>query len=115
MECSLLVVTCPDPGTAESIARRLVEERLAACGNVTTPVTSIYRWKGEVHREPEVVLLVKTRKSLVRECVARIRSTHPYEVPEIIALPITGGLPGYLDWVGKETERPARSRGPGRN
>ena len=103
MEYSLLIVTCPDARTATSIARRLVADRLAACGNVTAPVKSIYRWKGRVHLDAEVLLLVKTRKSLVRRCVTSVRAMHPYELPEIIALPIVAGLEEYLAWVRSET------------
>ena len=116
METCLLMVTCPDRKTAEGIARRLVAGSLAACGNVTAPVTSVYRWKGKVRREAEVMLLLKTRKSLVGACVKAIRGAHPYELPEIIALPIVGGLKGYLAWIGAETGGvvPPSRGGPGR-
>jgi periplasmic divalent cation tolerance protein len=99
----ILFVTCPDAKVAEAIARDLVERRLAACGNITGPVTSVYRWKGKVVREPEVLLLVKTRRSLVAACTRAIRAKHPYELPEIVAVPIVGGLPAYLRWVAGET------------
>jgi len=99
----ILFVTCPDAKVAEAIARDLVDKRLAACGNVTPPVTSVYRWKGKVVREPEVLLLVKTRGSLVAACTRAIRAKHPYELPEIVAVPIVGGLPAYLRWVAGET------------
>jgi len=107
---AMLVVTCPDVRTAESIARRLVEERLAACGNVMAPVTSIYRWKGKVQRDSEAILLLKTRRSLVRDCTRRVRSLHPYELPEIIAIPVVAGLPDYLAWLGRETRLPTKVR-----
>jgi len=110
METCLLMVTCPDRKTAEGIARRLVAGSLAACGNVTAPVTSVYRWKGKMRREAEVMLLLKTRKSLVGACVKAIRGAHPYELPEIIALPIVGGLKGYLAWIGAETGGSFRPR-----
>ena len=111
----VVLVTCPDAAVAESIARDLVERRLAACGNVTAPVTSVYRWKGEIHREGEVLLLVKTRRDLVPDCVPAIRALHPYEVPEIVALPIIAGFREYLEWIRIETRRlPARSRRPRR-
>lgn len=106
----MLLVTCPDPRVAESIARALVEERLAACGNVVGPVTSVYRWKGRMHRDSEVLLLLKTRRGLVRRCTERVTSLHPYELPEILALPVVGGLPAYLAWVDSETRRPVPSR-----
>jgi len=99
----MIFVTCPDAKVAEAIARDLVDKRLAACGNVTPPVSSVYRWKGKVVRESEVLLLVKTRTSLVSACTKAIRAKHPYELPEIVAVPIVGGLPAYLRWVASET------------
>ncbi len=108
----VLLVTCPNPEVGERIARELVEKRLAACGNVTTPVTSVYRWQGKVQRESEVQLILKTRRILVNPCVRAIRELHPYEVPEIIALPIIGGLSDYLGWIESETsvvKRPRRA------
>lgn len=108
----VLLVTCPNPEVGERIARELVEKRLAACGNVTTPVTSVYRWQGKVQRESEVQLILKTRRILVNACVRAIRELHPYEVPEIIALPIIGGLSEYLGWIESETsvvKRPRRA------
>jgi len=106
----MLVVTCPDVRTAESIARRLVEERLVACGNVTTPVTSIYRWKGKVQRDSEAILLLKTRRSLIRDSTRRVRSLHPYELPEIIAIPNYRG-PAGLSGVGRAGDE-AADEGP---
>ena len=110
MEYAMLLVTCPNARVAESIARRMVGFRLAACGNVTRPMTSIYRWKGKVQRDSEAILLLKTRRSLIRDSTRRVRSLHPYELPEIIAIPIIGGLPDYLSWVGRETRPPTRVR-----
>ncbi len=110
MDVCVLMVMCPDRQAAESIARALVEDGLAACGNVVGPVTSVYRWKGRMRRDPEVLLLLKTRRTLVGRCAQRARSLHPYELPEVIAVPVVGGLPAYLDWVGTETRRPAPSR-----
>jgi periplasmic divalent cation tolerance protein len=110
MDHCVLTVTCPNPRVAESIARALVDAGLAACGNVIGPVTSIYRWKGRLHRDSEVLLLLKTRRSLVRECTESIRAAHPYELPEILALPVVGGLPEYLAWVRAETRHPGASR-----
>ena len=99
----LLLVSCPNAKVAEAIARHLVDEKLAACGNVTAPVRSVYRWKGKVRQESEVLLFVKTRRSLVAACTGAIRALHPYEVPEIVAMPIVDGLPAYLGWVVRET------------
>jgi|SRR2546422_5959867 len=110
MDYSMLVVTCPDRKVAETIADRIVRDRLAACGSVTTPVTSIYRWKGRMRRDSEVILFLKTRRRLVSACVDAVRSLHPYEVPEVIALPIASGFPAYLSWVSDETRAPPRRR-----
>lgn len=96
---------------AERIATALVEERLAACVNLVAPITSIYRWRGAVERAEEVLLVVKTRRSLAARVVARIRALHSYDVPEAIVLPIEGGAADYLAWVATET-RPSRKPRP---
>ena len=98
-DCIVVLVTAPDADTAASIARTLVEEKLAACGNVLPGVRSIYRWKGEVQDGTEALLVLKTAKMRFKEVVDRVRAIHPYEVPEVIALPIADGLDLYLDWV----------------
>jgi len=105
----MIFVTCPYAKVAEAIAKDLVDQHLAACGSVTPSVTSVYRWKGKVMREREVLLLLKTRRSLVPACTTVILARHPYELPEIIAVPIVGGLPPYLQWVARET-RGGRAR-----
>mgnify|MGYP001043922135 FL=1 len=100
----LVFCNAPDAETARDIARRLVEDGVAACVNVGAPVLSIYRWKGEVESADEIPLFIKTtaaRQRAVQETIARL---HPYEVPEIIAVPVTEGLPAYLDWVRQETK-----------
>lgn len=84
---------------AERIARALVEERLAACVNVVPGVVSVYRWKGAVTRDDELLLLIKTRGEKLDELRARLVALHPYELPEVIALPIAGGHAPYLDWI----------------
>lgn len=83
---------------AEALASALVEARLAACVQITQ-VRSIYQWEGELRREPEWVLMIKTRKGRLAEAQAFIRERHSYETPEILVLPITGGLPNYLRWI----------------
>ncbi|MBK1732968.1 divalent-cation tolerance protein CutA [Thiococcus pfennigii] len=95
----LALCTCPDPATAERIARALVEERLAACVNVLPGITSLYQWRGRVERDAEVALLIKTVGARFEALRARLVALHPYEVPEVIATPIVAGLPAYLDWV----------------
>jgi len=100
----LLVVThLPDHEAAVALARALIERRLAACVNVLGAATSIYRWKGALETAPEVPLLIKTRAPLYARIEAAIRELHPYELPEIIAVPVERGLPEYLQWVVAET------------
>jgi periplasmic divalent cation tolerance protein len=103
----LLVVTnCPDEAVADRIALALVEQKLAACVNRLTPVDSIYRWQGKVERATEVPLLIKTTRERYGELEQAIRQLHPYEVPEIIALPIEFGHAPYLRWIGAQTTPP---------
>ena len=103
----LLVVTnAPDREVAGRIAQALVDKRLAACVNILAGCTSVYRWQGEVERAEEVPMLIKTRGARFHELEAAIRQLHPYELPEIIAVPVTQGLPDYLDWVTSETAIP---------
>jgi periplasmic divalent cation tolerance protein len=99
----LACCTCPDADTAQRIARALVEQRLAACVNIVPGLRSIYRWKDAIEDEPECLLLVKTRESRVDALAESIRSLHPYELPEVIAVPVVAGLASYLDWVRANT------------
>ena len=98
-DLALVLVTAPDPDTAASLARALVEERLAACGNLIPGVRSIYRWQGEVCDESEVLLILKTRQDAVEALRARVVALHPYECPEVVALSPTAVHPPYLAWV----------------
>ena len=100
----LVLCTCPDQGSATGIAERLVGDRLASCVNLGPGLTSIYRWQGEVQRDAEVLLLIKTVAARLPALTETLRGLHPYEVPEIIALPIVGGLPDYLNWVSTCTQ-----------
>ena len=104
-EADTLVVftNLPDREAALRFARELVERRLAACVNVLNGCTSVYRWKGAVERAEEVPVLVKTRGARYDELEAAIRELHPYELPEIVAVPVLRGLTDYLDWVAEET------------
>ncbi len=95
----LVVSTFPDVEKAREITRRLVEERLAACGNVLAGAESIFRWQGEVETAREAMAFFKTTRMEWPRLEARLRELHPYEVPEIIALPLAAGAPAYLDWV----------------
>ena len=100
----LLVITnLPDAASAEKLARRLIEERAAACVNQLAPCTSTYRWKDNIETASEVPLLIKTTQAAYPRLEKLIREAHPYELPEIIAVLVTAGLPAYLDWVGMET------------
>jgi periplasmic divalent cation tolerance protein len=101
---SLLVITnLPDRASAEKLAALLVERRLAACVNILAPCASVYRWQGEIQHDEEHPLLIKTVKGRYAELEASIRANHPYELPEIIAVGLDGGLPAYLQWVEAET------------
>ena len=101
---TLLVLTnLPDRETADRLARRLVEARLAACVNILAPCRSVYRWKGELQQEEEHPMLIKTTAERYAALESVLRADHPYELPEIIAVPIEQGLPDYLSWVAEET------------
>lgn len=102
----VVLCTCPDEETAVRLSRDLVESGLAACVNRVTSVRSIYRWQGKVEDEPEVLLLIKTVQARFPEIEMRIKALHPYDVPEIIALPIVAGSEAYLGWLASETKTP---------
>ena len=95
----LILCTCPDRRTASDLAEFLVQEGLAACVNISAPVTSVYRWQGRVERAEESLLLIKSSAIRYPELEQTLRSRHPYELPEIIAVPIEHGLNDYLQWV----------------
>lgn len=95
----VVLVTAPDLRVGTELARRLVEEGLAACVNLVPAVRSIYRWQGAVQEDAESLLIAKTRAGLVPALAARVRALHPYELPEVIALPVVAGSEPYLDWV----------------
>ena len=100
----LLVITnLPDADAAQKLARQLVEARAAACVNQLAPCTSTYRWKDNIETATEVPLLIKTTRAAYPHVEQIIRAAHPYELPEIIAVSVTAGLPAYLDWVNEQT------------
>lgn len=103
METLLVISNLPDREHAERLAAHLIELRLAACVNVLAPCTSVYRWQGKVETATEVPVLIKTTRARYPALETAIKAFHPYELPEIIALPVTVGLPAYLDWVDNET------------
>jgi len=105
-EALVVLCTCPDEPTAERIARTLVEERLAACVNRLPGIRSVYRWNGALQDEPEVLLTVKTVRARYEALEMRLRALHPYDVPEIIALPVVSGAGRYLAWITSETIAP---------
>jgi periplasmic divalent cation tolerance protein len=108
MKTLLVITNLPDRASAETLAVKLVEERVAACVNVLSPAHSVYRWKGAVETAEEYPLLIKTSEDRYPDLEQAIRAGHPYELPEIIAVPVGHGLPAYLDWVKAETRtRPA--------
>lgn len=98
----VVLVTVP-PDAARNLARTLVEERLAACVNVLPGLQSVYRWEGEVAEESETLLLVKTTRDRYDAMETRLLELHPYDVPEIVALPIEKGLPAYMAWLADST------------
>lgn len=97
-------------GSADWLAefvRGLVSDRLAACGNIaTTPVRSIYRWEGDVEDDTEALVVLHTRRSLVPEIVERTNAEHPYDVPQVLAIPVVAANPAYHQWVLDETREP---------
>lgn len=99
----LVLTTLPDGERGRALVRDLVERRLAACGTVIDGVTSIYRWEGEVAEAGEVQVILKTRRACWAELQRVVADLHPYDVPELLALPVELGLPAYLAWVGAET------------
>jgi len=95
----IVLTACPDATCAEHIARVLVEEGLAACVNILPPMRSIYRWKGKIEDATEQLLVIKSAPARFPAIRDRLRALHPYELPEIIAVPIADGLPDYLAWL----------------
>ncbi|KAG5278770.1 hypothetical protein AALO_G00102570 [Alosa alosa] len=97
---SAAFVTCPNDTVAKELARGIVEKKLAACVNIVPKITSIYEWQGKIEEDSEVLMMIKTRSSKVSELAEYVRSNHPYEVAEVISLPIDQGNPPYLKWIG---------------
>ena len=104
MNVLLVLTNLPDRESAEAMGRSLVEKQVAACVNILQPCRSVYRWEGTIEWADEVPLLIKTTEARYPELEAAIREQHPYEIPEIIALPVVNGLPDYLAWLVAETE-----------
>ena len=99
----LVITNLPDRDSAGRLAHTLIEKRLAACVNVLSPCRSVYRWQGKTEDAEEFPVLIKTTRERYPALEAAIRAAHPYELPEIIAVPLAAGLPAYLEWVDSET------------
>lgn len=97
------LTTCPARDVAERIASALVEERHAACVNIIPGLTSVYRWQGRIERDAELLLVAKTTRAAYPGLERTVLRLHPDELPEIVAVPVQGGLAGYLDWVSEQT------------
>lgn len=106
MQTLLVITHCPDANCAATIAQAVVEARLAACVNILPAVESIYRWQGKIETSREIPLLIKTTNTRYGALATLILEQHPYDLPEIIALPVECGLPAYLNWVATETTSP---------
>jgi len=102
-ETLLIYCTCPDEAAAALLATSLVEQGLAACVNVLPRITSVYKWQGEVKTDTEALLMIKTAASRYSALESEILETHPYELPEIIAVSLDAGSPGYINWIRDET------------
>jgi periplasmic divalent cation tolerance protein len=104
MSTLLVLTNLPDRAAAEKLADAIVAKNLAACVNILAPCRSVYRWKGAVQHDEEHPMLIKTTRERYAALESEMRAQHPYELPEIIAVPIERGLPAYLDWVAAETK-----------
>ena len=105
-DITVVFCTCPDQATASRIADALVERQLCACVSLIPAITSIYLWQGKRESTREVLMLIKTRTSSYPALEKAVLSMHPYELPELIAIPVDKGLPGYLNWVEQCTITP---------
>lgn len=99
----VVLTTAPSEEEAHKLADMILRERLAACIQVTSPITAIYRWKGEVYHDTEWQLWIKTTEERARQLTTWIPKNHSGDLPEVITLPIAGGLPAYLNWITDET------------
>lgn len=106
-DAAIVVLTSlPDHEAARTLARSLLTGRLAACVNIGAPVESMYHWRGQIETAPEVPVAIKTRRELYGQVEAAIVAAHPYELPEVVAVPVSHGLSRYLDWISAETVVP---------
>lgn len=103
-DCQIVLTTCPDMTSARRLAEALVNERLAACVNILPGLHSVYRWKGQVEQADELLLVIKGMRENYAAIEARVRALHPYELPEVLAVPIASGLGAYLSWLRRPDE-----------
>ena len=103
MSALIVFTSVPDRAVAEKIALALIERKLAACVSILAGCTSIYRWQGKIETAGEVPLMIKTRAAIYDEVESLVKSLHPYELPEILAVSVESGLPDYLDWISAAT------------
>ena len=103
----VVLSTCPDDALARSLASALVDNSLAACVNILPRLTSVYSWQGKREMDDEVLMIIKTRQSLYKDVENYILEHHSYDVPEVIALPLTNGSASYLDWIDNQTRSPS--------
>jgi periplasmic divalent cation tolerance protein len=104
-DCLVVTTSVPDTAIAKILAQKLLKEKLAACISITSPMTSVYVWQGEIREEQEHLLVIKTQTLHYERVAELIRTEHPYELPEIIATDITHGLPEYLGWIKESTQK----------
>ncbi len=101
----MVYCACPDVQTGTRIARVLIAERLAACVNILPQIHSVYRWRGEINEVAEAIMIIKSRAGLLGAVSQAILAHHPYELPEILEVPVGAGLPEYLQWLGESVEQ----------
>jgi periplasmic divalent cation tolerance protein len=106
MDPVIIMTNFPDRVSALALAKELVDQRLAACVNVLSECSSVYRWKNEIEHADEVPVLIKTLSQNYPQVESLVRRMHPYELPEIIAVPVVEGFPGYMQWIADETLQP---------
>jgi periplasmic divalent cation tolerance protein len=100
----VVFITCPDIEEGKKIADLLLKDRLAACVNIIPNVSSKFWWEGKIQEAEEVLLIVKTKKSVLKKLIKKVKETHSYSLPEIIALPIVGGSKDFIRWIDEETQ-----------
>jgi len=111
MEYRLVYITVSSADEARKVGKEIVSRRLAACVNILGPIQSMYWWKGNLQEDNEMVVIAKTTAALVPRLIERVKAVHSYEVPCIVALPLTEGNPDFLNWIAQETESPSVSSG----